>query len=134
MVRSWLNGDFRLWSFSPDEKAAIVPAELMDNGKHLPNVKPNGDTSPQQDSVFLLTETEAMDYIKRRDERIVKNSQRICSMLRSSEESPAPWWLCTPARSAAVIAINGIVSKVSPNVADISVRPALWVDLKKLHL
>ena len=145
-IRDWLNYDFLDEAFSSEwEKSLIRSSMIINSGNR--NVDGGVDTN---DKIFLLSSAEANKYFS-------SNTERKCVVTDYAHESQGAtlvwdspinnqatswWWLRSPGNSnytAAYVSSTGEIKTDGYAVDEnpgthISVRPALWIDLKKLGI
>lgn len=133
-LRTWLNEDFLNNTFSNTEQA-MIPTVTVSADKN-----PKYDTNPgnaTQDKVFLLSVAEVMTYFE--TDNIQYGSAIECQVTAYARGKGAyygkysnncMWWLRTPGISSDYVATADSLSGNSNFYAeDISVRPAMWIDL-----
>lgn len=131
-LRNWLNSDFMNEAFSAEEQACIfattVPAEK----------NPDHDVDPgnaAQDSIFLLSISEAEKYLPTADDRKCAVTDYGTEQgVWTDEEGYCSWWLRNPGQSASnaanVLCSGNFDTEGSYVVyADIGVRPAMWLEI-----
>lgn len=135
----WENSDLRCWMqwfynhcFSEEEKQKII---LHKNDNCSGFEWDQGNLNITEDFVFALSADEAKEYFKMNEERKAKPTpwavQRGAYVFEELGGT-ITWWLRSPGRrkggSASVVrADGGIYRSADMNVANICVRPAMWV-------
>ncbi len=138
-LRKWLNNTFVNEAFTEEEKSKIVTTNVTADKNPEWNTYAGNDT---QDKVFLLSINEAKRYFS-------SDEARICALTEYAIEQGAYkdnnytvdgmgicwWWLRSAGNNqdyaAGVYGINGIGTYGDlVNIDYLSVRPALWIDLK----
>ena len=133
-LRTWLNQDFLNTAFSSAEQALIPTVTVKAEKKAERGPNPGNDT---QDKVFLLSVAEVLTYFE--TENIQYGSAIECQVTSYARGKGAyygkysnncMWWLRTPGISSDYVATADSLSGNSIFYAeDISVRPALWIQL-----
>ena len=129
-IRAWLNGEFLDTAFSEEEKAAIIPSDLetkddLDYGTAV------GENT--KDAVFLLSASEALEFLKVGDKTVSPTSYAIRQGAYTNGEGHCAWWLRSPGMtdtSPAYFASSGEIGSRAHEVDEtiIGVRPAIRVD------
>ena len=147
-LRSWLNNDFLNNAFSADEQSAILTT-YVDNSQNQGYNGYNTDSGNNtQDMIFLLSYAEASEYlgVTKYDKENVKARVGLTAYAsaqgadtfswhdeKTSDGTPAGWWWLRSSgydqRRAALVASDGTLDSHDATDTDISVRPALWLDL-----
>lgn len=118
-LRAWLNNDFARDAFAPSEKNKILPCNVI-NTDNPQSKTPGGE--PTTDKVFLLSIAEA--------EFLFENDK--------ARDIGKYWWLRSPGsypNYAACVSKHGHIEPKGYYVygnslcEDISVRPAMWIQL-----
>ena len=131
-LRKWLNTEFYNKAFSAGEQKRIIETvvEAEDNEKN--GTEAGNDT---RDKVFLLSVSEAKNFF-------IDDKTRVCFSTKYAQAQGAwvgsvteycVWWLRTPGPdnlNATIIHFNGGVFADEVNCDDVSVRPALWINLE----
>ena len=147
-LRAWLNGEFLSRAFSEKEQAAILLTDVdnsRDQSFHNDYIKANSGNDTQ-DKVFLLSYAEARDYLGL--VRLQPDAKIECAPTAYADEQGAwissiyttvdgepsgPWWLRTSSSRKYYASYVGgqeaFYCGHDVDVKQISVRPALWVDL-----
>ena len=123
-IREWLNSDFLKEAFSDEEKALIYITEI-DNSWDFYDVTGGKNT---QDQIFLLSRSEASDYLK-------SITLRMCGPTAYAKSLGAylDWWLRTPGMNqyrASSVSGDGELNDMMWANIDGGVRPALWISLE----
>ncbi len=136
-LRSWLNSDFYHAAFSAEEKKAIVQTNVTpDKTVHCTN--PGNST---EDSVFLLSKTEAEKYFSDNDARVCAPTAYAIAQgaytnsyynyKTASGEAACCWWMRSPGHSwiyPAYVDIGGSVVYGGYFYTEYAcVRPAMWI-------
>lgn len=145
-LRTWLNGTFYNKAFSSAEQAAILTTNV-DNSKNQCysgwNTSGGNNT---QDKVFLLSYAEANKYFgvtydnsSNTKSRVAPTAYAIAQGAWTSSSNKTAdstyagrWWLRSPGydqKLAAHVYADGSSGNRNINYDDVSVRPALWVDI-----
>lgn len=137
-LRKWLNNEFINSAFTVKEKA-MIPTVTVPADKN-----PSCSTNPgnaTQDQVFLLSITEANNYLNSDDaKKCALTDYTIAQGADTSErytvggKATCWWWLRSPGetqRDAALVHYGNGVHNIGSDVdyAHGAVRPALWIDL-----
>ena len=137
-LRKWLNEEFINTAFSESEKAKILTEKV------LAHKNPNYSTvagNSTNDKVFLLSITEANKYFDSDNERQCKPTQYAIANGAGVGVSNGNcyWWLRSPGisedRACYVGAAGGVASSGKGgdvDLGDISVRPAMWIDISSI--
>ena len=147
-LRAWLNGEFLSRAFSEKEQAAILLTDVdnsRDQSFHNDYIKADSGNDTQ-DKVFLLSYAEARDYLGL--VRLQPDAKIECAPTAYADEQGAwissiyttvdgepsgTWWLRTSSsRKYYASYVGGQEAFYCGHDVDykqISVRPALWVDL-----
>lgn len=122
-LNRWLNRTFAAAAFNSEEKDCILYY------------------SAAKCKVFLLSIEEAKDYLNSDSLRQCKGTAYCYAQgAYRTTDGNCKWWLRTPARvnvvRADVILENGCIQNSGSltNSNDVSVRPAIWIDLSKIDL
>jgi hypothetical protein len=124
-------GDYHLALFHlEEEKAAIIPSDLetkddLDYGTAV------GENT--KDAVFLLSASEALEFLKVGDKTVSPTSYAIRQGAYTNGEGHCAWWLRSPGMtdtSPAYFASSGEIGSRAHEVDEtiIGVRPAIRVD------
>lgn len=148
-LRTWLNQDFLSTAFSQEEQAAIRETTVVTPGGSFKSPatgeKISIASSPDtQDKVFLLSVSEAAEYLTNTGLRRARNSEYLLNkperkMPYPSEEDACDftfgnWWLRDVRADKGIqsgfhIKSNGkIASAGQINLERYVIRPAIWVD------
>ena len=119
-IRTWLSGEFFENAFTDAEKTLIIETVNKNPANSQTGIRGCGDTT---DRVFILSETEALDYFE-------ENEHRLAT---SYEGDVFQWWLRTPGDSESwFMLINdegGLYYAGSTSQSSYGVRPVIWIDL-----
>lgn len=134
-LRGWLNGSFYDGAFDANEKNAIVstvlPADM--NPKY-----PTETGNSTEDKVFILSYSEAIQYLQRIDYDLMNASisLHVKNLGTDMDGVCCYWWLRTPgdgADSAMIVDPSGTCDMMGSCVAEKNVvRPAVWIDSEKV--
>lgn len=129
-IRKFLNNDFYSISFTSSEKE-VVNTTTVDNSNKSDVENPY--TCPNtEDRIFLLSESEIVDYLKTKEERIAKGSDYSRCLGLIGTDSSCYWWLRTPmfnnASRFTLVDIEGNVDKGGVG-SNYGVRPACYISL-----
>lgn len=126
-LRTWLNGEFFLSAFSPDEQKKVMSTNVKaeDNSKYGTK---GGDAT--KDKVYLLSEDELYALV---DSGIVDAS---CphTQYNKSLRGQYGYWLRSPGdtqNNAAVYQGDWTVNPHLSPVEEQGIRPVIWIDLSK---
>ena len=156
-LRTWLNGAFLNKAFSTAEQTAILTTTVDNSEAQCYKSWSTKGGNNTQDKVFLLSYAEANKYfdveswengwaennIKSRIAPTayaavkVKKSISFSADITSDGEKSDAWWLRSPGNyqsMAAYVNANGLLYPKVVDVDCISIRPALWINLKSLGL
>ena len=138
-LRKWLNGTFISNAFSHEEQAMILSTTVSADKNRLYSTDPGNNT---KDRVFLLSTTEAGKYFSSDSTRQCQGTA-YCFAQGGDQDSDGrcSWWLRSPddfSRDCVSIVNNyGVagckpyhVTRRLPFSDDITVRPALWINLE----
>ena len=138
-LRKWLNGAFISNAFSHEEQAMILSTTVSADKNRLYSTDPGNNT---KDRVFLLSTTEAGKYFSSDSTRQCQGTA-YCFAQGGDQDSDGrcSWWLRSPddfSRDCVSIVNNyGVagckpyhVTRRLPFSDDITVRPALWINLE----
>ncbi len=136
-LRKWLNDSFLSTAFGPQHQkfipAVTVPADANPNYK----TNPGNDTN---DKVFLLSLKEAETYFPDGYERRCEKSEKVHRLTDDEScHSECWWWLRTPSsrqNEATIVRGYGVTSDFSNLPVCNSygaVRPAMWIEFKKIY-
>ncbi len=134
-VRDWLNTDFAHTTFSEEELNGIETSMVADDGNSLYGICGGGVSN---DKLFLLSIEEAEELWGSDEERKAVLSPDLPeSGIDNPSSDSCLWWLRTPGNteySFAVVFSDGSVcqSGYHMNSEVIAVRPALWIDRKRV--
>ena len=138
-LRKWLNGDFFKNAFTKDEQKAVLASSL----KNPPGPQTTTKGGNSKDKLFLLSYEELEKYLPTQESRKA-NRTAFASVLMQNQGytvedgvQPETWWLRTPGFNVAMALLvekDGSVDlkKGEHSVQPRGVRPALWVDVKKM--
>ncbi|MCR5230284.1 MAG: leucine-rich repeat domain-containing protein [Solobacterium sp.] len=126
-LRSWLNEDFCLSAFSEEERKVILPV-LQANTDD-----PRGDRVTE-DRVFLLSLSEAAQYVEGKEYAICQPSDYAIGRGADDILREEYWWLRTPGsgnRNGSIVDILGKPTKngFTCTSESVCVRPCFWLDL-----
>ena len=129
-LRQWLNEDFYNAAFSEEEKNRILLTKLHTEDDPDYHTSGGNDT---EDRVFLLSKTEAAQYLTQYERRITKTSFAFAQDSFSGWGSD--WWLRSPGcdpTCADHVGTDGQIPKGGyyVNTKWNSVCPAMWVELE----
>ena len=138
-LRNWLNSDFLKVAFSAQEQSSILTTEV-DNSNSQGYSRTNGGNNTQ-DQVFLLSYHEAFDlYFKNDDARKCAPTQYakakgayLSDYYEVDGRGTGWWWLRSPGKDrdhAARVSSGGARGNYYVSSSDVSVRPALWINLE----
>ena len=139
-LRQWLNDEFLNKAFTPVEQAAIE-ITMTDNSRQQGNPEWGSDGGNNtQEKVFLLSYQEASKYFADGKARrcaptdyTIKNGAYTNDGYKTNGISACWWWLRSPGSSnfdVAGVNLVGDLSYISGvDCGEITVRPALWVNL-----
>ena len=141
-LRIWLNNTFINQAFTKEEKSAILQTSV-ENGKEQNykgwerTAKTGGSST--QDSIFLLSAAEAIEYLdieKDNNKSNAKSSMKTTAYALSkiwNDDDEGAWWLRSPGynwQDAAYVYMNSI-GTFSVVVKDTAcIRPAFWINLE----
>lgn len=131
-LRKWLNDDFINAAFSADEKA-MIPTVTVSADKNPGYSTYLGNAT--QDQVFLLSITEANEYLDSDSARQCKPTDyTVANGAYEGDGGICWWWMRSPGGSqtaAADVLIGGDVNEFGNHVSVdyIAVRPALWISI-----
>lgn len=131
-LRAWLNGPFLDKCFTPKEQVRILVSEVSADKNPVFKTDPG---SAVADRIFLLSFAEAEKYLPSRESRMCRATKYAESLgAYLSPNRSAWWWLRTPGggRVYATFAnYLGILNETGcfADIANLSVRPALWVQV-----
>ena len=141
-LRKWLNSHFLKTAFTDEENAAVLET-VLDNGWSEGNPEWKGiEGKNTKDRVFLLSFEEAEKYLETK-ERVCKPTTHAVNMgadirmMKDGITEAGWWWLRSPGEKAHHAAFINYDGKCYSNAVGneyLSVRPALWVDLKSLGI
>ena len=128
-VRQWLNEEFLTEAFSEKERAQILETEV--EARKYTGLISNGENT--RDKLFLLDIEEANRYFP------TDESRHALSTAYASHNGVTEnrWWLRTMGSNvfdAIYVKEDGVISMLGRRVNSygIGVRPAMWIDLRKL--
>ena len=138
-LRKWLNGDFFKNAFTKDEQKAILASSL----KNPPGPQTTTKGGNSKDKLFLLSYEELEKYLPTQESRKASRTAFASVLLQNQGYTvedgvqPENWWLRTPGFNVAMALLvekDGSVDlkKGEHSVQPRGVRPALWVDVKKM--
>lgn len=135
-IRAWLNGGFKLNSFSAAERSIMLDSTLMNAAN-----KDYGTSSgaPTVDQIFLLSAEEAEHYYRSDASRFTYPSDAAAAKAKASQTpflgKNMVWWLRTAGkftRFTAFVTEDGRVNRDGAMVSlNYGVRPAVWIDMAK---
>ena len=135
-LRAWLNGEFYKEAFSAGERKQIEKTTVRADDNEAFLIDAGNDT---EDKVFLLSISEAKNIFEDDDARICYPTKYALERGARTEEGTGgcSWWLRTPLNAFVTIHIacidsGGVVDSYGNRRVskDISVRPALWINLE----
>ena len=138
-LRSWLNNDFLMTSFTETEQSFIPSVQNGNRDQSAVGTYGGADTA---DRVFLLSETDSLIYLNNDiDRESIGKAQAteyaVLHSVETDEEGYVSWWLRSPGvypYSAQFVNQDGELH-LSGAYVDIdyqfAVRPAIWLDLGK---
>ena len=146
-LRTWLNGMFYNKAFSSAEQAAILTTTVDNSKSQCYSGWNTSGGNNTQDKVFLLSYAEANKYFgvtygnsSNTKSRIAPTAYAIAhgawtsSSKKTADDIDAGWWwLRSPGydqKLAAHVYADGSSGNLNINYDDVSVRPALWVNLE----
>ena len=138
-LRTWLNGDFFKGAFTKEEQKAILSSSL----KNPPGPQTTTKGGNSKDRLFLLSYEELEKYLPAQESRMASRTAFASVLMQNQGYSvedgvqPDSWWLRTPGFNVAMALLvekDGSVDlkKGEQSVQPRGVRPALWVDVKKM--
>ena len=133
-LRSWLNGEFYDTAFTEEERAKIVPTQVIAYGNAAYATEPGGDTT---DNVFLLSIHEIWKYY---DSGLLACFPTDYALQQGAltdydfANGECQWWLRTPGRHnhrASEVVGDGSIDDYGEYVGAeyVCVRPLIWVEL-----
>ena len=137
-LRTWLNNYFLNSAFS-DLEEELIPTVKVSASAAKNSMYPSNPGNTTQDKIFLLSSSEAMQYLNSVEARkCVPTDYAIANGARTNQTGGyCWWWLRTPGtdqkhtvsvRDAGTIDMFG--HTVNYDVT--TVRPVLWIDLSKI--
>lgn len=135
-LRKWLHDEFLNNAFNNRERAAIVLTHNQNEGNSRYKV-PGGHST--DDKVFLLSYSEALKYLQRRDNAVLATKHAQKKGAASDRDNGGVWWwLRSPGSSSDRVAMvypgNKEISGVGSNAYHVGgVRPVMWVSLDYLN-
>ena len=146
-LRTWLNGTFYNKAFSSAEQAAILTTNVDNSKNQCYSGWSTSSGNNTQDKVFLLSYAEANKYFGVTYDNSSNTKSRVAPTAyaiahgawTSSYEKTADdidagwWWLRSPGydqKLAANVYADGSSGNLNINYDDVSVRPALWVNIE----
>ena len=138
-LRSWLNSDFLKSAFTDSQQGAILLTNV-DNSAAQGNREFSTDGGNNtSDYVFLLSYREANQYFPTEDDRVcaptdyaVAGGAWQSESFRAYDRLTGIWWLRSPGSDlswASDIFTYGRFDTIYVFADDVTVRPAIWVDL-----
>ena len=126
-ARKWLNEDFYQAAFSDTEREAIEVTEV--------DFEAGGKRTVANDRVFLLNEQEAQN--------LLSSSRRVCRATQvarangaaTGKDGEGMWWLRSKGKNglnASCIHMDGKCRELPMTDSRVLLRPAVWINLKKL--
>ena len=126
LLRTWLNGNFLMGSFSLEEKGAIVTVTHSADDRSQPS-------ATVADQVFLLSREELDTYLAEAEARVAGTTavSTTKGVWRSMDGTSA-WWLRTMADgiNCQAVSTTGTIIERNAHQAQSGIRPALWVNLQ----
>lgn len=146
-LHAWLNDDFLNRAFTAEEQAAILLTDVDNSDAQGYSGWATTGGNDTQDRIFLLSYAEAnryFDIIYGDDDNLqsrvtptvyaaAQGAWTSDSSKTADGEAAGWWWLRSPGHdqlSAASVAGDGSLNRRNVHMADICVRPALWVKLE----
>ena len=145
-LRTWLNGTFLNKAFTAEEQKGILLTDVDNSSTQGYNKWNTSGGNNTQDKVFLLSYTEANQYLGVTDNSYnmesrvsptayaLKQGAWTSSIGKTADGTDAGWWwLRSPGSyqsNAAHVGPDGSLSYNSVRYDDGCVRPALWIDLE----
>ena len=135
-LRKWLNNEFINSAFSAKDQLAIMNNVITMSRNPRSNVDSGAVVS---DKIFILSREEIIRYNLEKKTICQATKYAISrGVYCGSETIDAYWWLRTPGytnESAMYITGGGRLDELgcAVNAANKGVRPAIWVDLRKLE-
>ncbi|MCR5309063.1 MAG: DUF6273 domain-containing protein [Bacilli bacterium] len=129
-IRRYLNNNFYVTSFNSQEKE-IVQTTNVDNSNKS-DVENPYVCSKTEDKIFLLSESEIIDYLKTKEERIAKGSDYSKCQGLVGTDSTCYWWLRSPmfnnATRSTLVDIDGNIDKGGVG-SNYGIRPVCYISL-----
>ncbi|MBO7615226.1 MAG: hypothetical protein J6T15_05965 [Bacilli bacterium] len=129
-LRIFLNDTFYATAFASEEKEIIESTNVDNTNKS--DVENPYVCSNTEDKIFLLSESETINYLKNKEDREVKGSDYSKSQGLIGTDSSCYWWLRTPmfnnASRFTLVDIDGNVDKGGVG-SNYGVRPACYISL-----
>ena len=129
-LRTWLNDEFLNDAFT-DEEIAMIPTVTVPA-----DVNPDYETDPgknTKDKVFILSETEAEQYLGTNDlRRCSASSYAIEHGAYDKNLGGCWWWLRSPGSSqnqVGIVESDGRISSDSSHYNNVAVRPSMWIEI-----
>ena len=138
VIRAWLNDTFLNEAFNTAQKAMVCYTNTSVNNDQEYTAGSDGKAA---DRLFLLSIDEAQKYLKSDEDRLcvptkyaVAQGAYESNTYMKKDKYTTWWWLRKPYSShfAKVVHANGLINSDGESVTntDISVRPALWIELE----
>ena len=133
-LRGWLNGEFASAAFSEKEQTALLESET-DNGPEQGAGYPTDGGAATRDRVFLLSFGEVNRYFAGDGERKCLPTAYAASrgaFTSPDAEKSCGWWLRSPGSLDACamrVSSDGSLRSAFADYEELTVRPALWIDL-----
>lgn len=134
-LRKWLNESFLNAAFSPEEQNRILNS-VVKADKNPDYSTPSGNDTT--DKVFLLSVSEVNKYLSNdRDKRCVPTDfAKSNGAWKGAGYGTSYWWLRTPGNDLHNVSFLDTSGQVksdgcSVDSANISVRPAIWINLDR---
>lgn len=142
-VRHWLNGYFKQCAFEEHEKRCILETCVYTQDNPVYGTQGCEET---RDYIFLLSIEEVQKYFQSDEERRTQivpdvnpldETIYIAPAYKSNTTDYYDWWLRSPGKNSTYVACVerfGEVILEGKSVFDyqVSIRPAMWVDLNKV--
>ena len=130
-LRKWLNNDFMNSAFSNTEQSLILLSEVTADKDPRYNTNQGYDTD---DKIFLLSVKEAEQYFKNDEDRKCNPTKFAVNNGAYQKEGQCWWWLRSLGRNSSLASFVYFDGSVHfgghVDNDDVSVRPALWINLK----
>ena len=130
ILRKWLNNDFMKSAFTDTEQKLILLSKVTADKNPKNYTNQGNDTD---DRVFLLSAKEAEQYFKNDEDRKCNPTKFAVNNGAGQYNGQCWWWLRSLGDfTYCATYVSGSVSFNGGDVYfnDVSVRPALWINLK----